>query len=340
MLKQRLSCIGLAILVLLMAMQNSALAQTKLRFSNWVPPWHPVSSDVLAVWGKNVEQATDGRVIIEFVSPLGKPPAHFDLVKNGVADLAFAIHSYTADRFVLAVGAELPFYAASSRASSVAYWRMYEKFFAAANEHRGVHLIGLFTHGPAHIFTREQAINRIDDMANLKIRVAGGITKDIAEALGVVPFFAPAPKSYEVLSKGVADGIFFPSESIMNFKIIPTIKHALKVPGGLYRSSQYVIMNQAKWNALSEADQQAINSVSGEALAELAAQMWDSQDTAGEAAMTEAGTQIKVAEGQLLEDIRTRITHLESEWIAAAKAKGVDGEAALAFYKQQIAELE
>jgi TRAP-type C4-dicarboxylate transport system substrate-binding protein len=328
-------------LILLTALTAAPLqAQTTLRFSNWVPPTHPLTPDVLVQWGENVAAATEGRVVVEFVPALGKPPAHFDLVKNGVADLGFAVHSYTADRFKLTEGAELPFYAPSSRASSIAYWRMHKKFFEAANEHDGVHLISLWTHGPAHIFTREQEIGSLDDLANLKIRVAGGITQEIAELLGAVPFFAPATQSYEVLSKGVADGIFFPSESVLSFKIGPVIKQALKIPGGLYRSSQYVIMNQARWDALSDADKQAIDSVSGEAMAELAAQMWDTQDAAGEEAMLAGGSTIRVADGALLEDIRSRISGLQAKWLEKAAERGVDGAAALEFFRQQIAELE
>jgi TRAP-type C4-dicarboxylate transport system substrate-binding protein len=339
-MKSPSSLFAVLLLALASLTTDPALAQTHLRFSNWVPPSHPLTPEVLEQWGKNVEQASEGRVVIDFVSALGKPPAHFDLVKNGVADLGFAVHSYTADRFVLTEGAELPFYAPTSKASSIAYWRMYKKFFEAANEHEGVHLISLWTHGPAHIFTRDKEINGIDDLANLKIRVAGGITQEIAERLGAVPFFAPATQSYEVLSKGVADGIFFPSESVLSFKIGPVIKQALKIPGGLYRSSQYVIMNQAKWDALSDADKQAIDSISGEVLAELAAQMWDKQDAAGEAALTEGGTHIKTAEGALLDDIHARLADLEAKWIEKANAKGVDGAAALEFYKQQIAEIQ
>jgi TRAP-type C4-dicarboxylate transport system substrate-binding protein len=99
-------------------------------------------------------------------------------------------------------------------------------------------------------------------------------------------------------------------------------------------------MNQAKWDALSDADKQAIDSVSGEVLAELAAQMWDKQDAAGEAALTEGGTHIKTAEGALLDDIHARLADLEAKWIEKANAKGVDGAAALEFYKQQIAEIQ
>src|SRR5688572_14535856 len=83
-------------------------AQTTWRFSNWVPPTHPLSTEVFFKWGKMVEEATQGRVKVQFIPALGAPPSHFDLVKDGVADVAMSVNSYTADRFVLSDGVELP----------------------------------------------------------------------------------------------------------------------------------------------------------------------------------------------------------------------------------------
>lgn len=320
------------------AMSATAKAETVLRFSNWVPPQHPVSTDIINVYAERIAEATEGRVKVQVLSPgLGKPPAHLDLVKNGVADIAFAVHSYNADRFALPRVAELPFLAKDSTSASVAYWRMHEKYLAAANEHRGVKLLGLWVHGPAHIWTIKAPVNTLDDLGGQKIRVAGGITKDIANALGAVPFFAPAPKTYEALSKGVADGIFFPSESVPGFKLDKIIRHGLMVPGGLYRSSQYIVMNQAKWDALSDADKKAIDSVSGEALAKLAGEVWDRIDAKGIETMTASGIAMKTADGALLDSIRAKVAGFEGEWLATAKAKGVDGEAALAMLKAEIA---
>src|SRR4030095_14012089 len=79
----------------------------------------------------------------------------------------------------------------------------------------------------------------------------------------------PAPESYELLSSGVADGTFFPSESIVSFKLATVVKDATFFPGGFYSSSFGFFMNEDKWNKLSKQDQDAIMSVSGEALARL-----------------------------------------------------------------------
>ena len=237
---------------------SQASAATVWRFSRWVPATHPLSKEVFDVWAKKVEEATHGDVKIQFVSALGNPPSHFDLVKNGVADVGMSVNSYTANRFVLSQGLELPFLAPNAMSACIAYWKTYEKYFKKADEYKGVHLLGIWLHGPGHIFTREKKINTIADLDHLKMRVPGGVVNEVAKRLDTVPVFAPASQAYNVLSKGVADGIFFPTELIYNFKLGPVIKQGLEIPGGLYRLAMYIVVNQAKWDALPAKDRQAI----------------------------------------------------------------------------------
>ncbi len=317
--------------------QGQASAQTTVwRFSRWVPPTHPLSKEVFEVWAKNVEQATHGRVKIQFVSALGNPPSHFDLVKDGVADVGMSVNSYTANRFALSEGVELPFLAPNAMSGCIAYWKTYQKFFEKTDEYKGVHLLGIWVHGPGQIFTREKKVNGIADLDHLKMRVPGGVVNEIAKRLNTVPVFAPASQAYDVLSKGVADGIFFPTESIYNFKLGPVIKQGLEIPGGLYRLAMYIVVNQAKWDALSPADKKAIDSVSGEEIARLAGAMWDKADADGKAGLLKLGTQFHVADATMMKDLHAKLDPMTAEWIAKAKEKGVDGKAALDYFIAQV----
>ena len=213
--------LAVAAAAILMAQPQASAQTTVWRFSRWVPPTHPLSKEVFEVWAKKVEQATHGHVKIQFVSALGNPPSHFDLVKDGVADVGMSVNSYTANRFVLSEGVELPFLAPNATSSCIAYWKTYKKFFEKANEYKGVHLLGIWVHGPGQIFTREKKINTIADLDHLKMRVPGGLVNEIAKRLNTVPVFAPASQAYDVLSKGVADGIFFPTEFDLQFQARP-----------------------------------------------------------------------------------------------------------------------
>ena len=93
----------------------------------------------------------------------------------------------------------------------------------------------------------------------LKITTGGGIAEAVAKALGASAFVKPAPESYELLSSGVADGVFFPLESIISFKLDTVLEQATLFPGGMYSSAFGFFMNEDKWKKLHKVDQDAID---------------------------------------------------------------------------------
>ena len=309
-----------------------------LNVSSWVPPSHLITANVLVPLCKDIESATENRVKCNMLpKAVVAPPQTFDAVRDGLADLSFSAHGYTPGRFVATDVAEFPFLGDTSESISVAYQRIHDRMLAKLDEHKGLHLMGVFTHGPGVIFNTKRAVNSIKDLEGMKIRVGGGLVVDIANALGTVPMLKPAPESYELLSQGVADGVFFPKEAAMSFKLVPLLKHATFVPGGLYNVTFGVVMNPAKWKQISPADQAAINKLSGEALARRAGKAWDATDGRVVKALNDAGIPIVNASPQFVAEIKARTSKLEQGWADKAKAKGLDGAAALAALRAEIA---
>lgn len=315
-----------------------AAAET-LTVSNWLPPSHPIVRDIVIPWGEAVAEATDGRVTVEVMqAPIGSPPAQYDLVAEGAADVGFGVHGYTPNRFKLTNIAELPFLADTSEALSTAYWQVHEEFLSAAEEHQGVHLLGLWTHGPGGIYTVSTPVTAPGDAEGLKMRVGGGLANIVADRLGMVAVSAPSPQVYEILSNGVADGILFPPESVPFFRIDSVLKHGVEVPGGLYNTSFFMIMNEDTWNGLSPEDQEAIAGVSGASLAERAGKAWDAADAAGRETMKAAGIDLATASEAFVADVREKLDGMDAEFLEAATAAGVDGEAALAKLRELAAQ--
>ncbi len=313
-------------------------SQTVLNVNAWVPPSHLLVADVTMPLCKDMEQATQGRVKCNLLpKAVVAPPQTLDAVKDGLADLSFIVHGYTPGRFALTDVAEFPFMGDTSEAVSVAYQRLYDKVLAKQDEHKGVHVLAVFTHGPGQIYNTKRPVTSLKDLEGLKIRVGGGLVNEVAKALGTVPMLKPAPESYELLSQGVADGLFFPKELPISFKLIPLIKHVTYVPGGLYNVSFALVMNPAKWSQISEADRAAINKLSGEALARRAGQAWDATDAKGEKAVRDANIPVVIANDQFVAEIKSKTAGLEQAWFDKVKAKGVDGAAALAALRSDIA---
>jgi len=319
-----------------------ALAQVTLNASSWVSPAHPLTANMLVPLCDDIAKVTSGRVKCNVLpkAPVA-PPQTFDAVANGLIDLSFTSHGYTPGRFALTEAPEFPFMGDTAEVTAVAYQRIYERMLAKADEHKGVVVLGVFTHGPGEIFNVKRAINSLKDVDGLKIRLGGGVITDVAKAIGAVPILKPAPESYELLSSGVADGVFFPKESPLSFKFIPIIKYATLVPGGLYNTSFVWMANPAKWNSIPEADRKLIAPLLGEALARRSGRAWDAADAKGLAAMQEAKLDIATASPQLVAEIRAKTSTLESEWIEKkAKPKGVDGAAVLRALRAEIASLQ
>jgi TRAP-type C4-dicarboxylate transport system substrate-binding protein len=272
-------------------------------------------------------------------APVG-PFQTVDGVKDGLMDLSFIVHGYTPGRFALSDAPEFPFMGDTSTVTSVAYQRIYNRMLAKVDEYKDVVLLGVFTHGPGQIYNTKRPINSLKDLEGLKIRIGGGLVNDIAKALGTVPMLKPAPESYEILSTGVADGVFFPKESPASFKLVPLIKYITYVPGGLYNVSFAWIANPSKWDKISAADRAAIQPLLGETLARRSGLAWDAADAKGEAAVREAKIPIIVASPQLMAEIKAKTDPLEREWAEKkAKPKGVDGEAVLKALRAEIAAL-
>jgi TRAP-type C4-dicarboxylate transport system substrate-binding protein len=120
---------------------------------------------------------------------------------------------------------------------------------------------------------------------------------------------------------------------------MPHIRHATHVPGGLYNTSFVFIMNPRKWSKLSKPDQDAITALSGEAHARRAGKAWDAADAQADAAMREAKIKIVIADPAFVAEVRAKTAGLEKAWIDRARAKGIDGDATLKSFREEIAAL-
>ena len=325
----------------LLACAGAASAEITLTLSSWVPPAHLLTR-AQSDWCNEVSKAVAGRIKCNLLPKAVTPaPGTFDAVKDGLVDLSYSVHGYTPGRFVMGKMAELPFLGDSAVATSVAYQRIYEKHLARLDEHKGMHVITVFTHGPGVIFNTKKPVTSLADLQGLKFRVGGGMVNDVGKALGVNMTLKPANESYEMLSSGVVDGTWFPDESIVSFKLDKLIKFRTSVPGGLYNTSFAMVMNKATWDKIPKADQEIINKLSGEYAARFIGKYWDESDDASLQAQKAAGVQSVTADAKFVADFKAKTAPLEAEWIKEAEAKGLKNAAAvLQEFRAEIAKVK
>ncbi len=311
-------------------------AETTLTISSWAPPTHGMNAIMWPNLIKMMEEATEGRVTAEIKYGLASPPAQYDLILDGVADFSFIFHGYTPGRFVATKMIELPGYEGNAETASVAYWRAHEKFLASADEHKGVELVGLMTHGIGTLHTNAD-ITSLADISGMKLRIGGGVSGDVGAALGASAINVPAPKVYETLASNAADGVMMPMEGKASFKLFEVAKNTFTVPGGFYRGSFAIIMSPDALRGVSEADRAALEEVFGEAVSRMAGQAWDSIDADGmDALKANADNSLREASAEDSAKWQEIAQPIIEKVKAEVNAKGLDADAIQAFIASEM----
>ena len=319
----------------------SSQATTTFTYSSWLPWTHPVNTNIYLKWMSEVEKRSEGRIKFRHLpKAVAHPRAHLDAVRTSQANAGMSVHGYSPKRFAAYMFAEHPFLGDRARASSVALARTHAKFFADKNLYKGVHLVGMNTHGPGVIHHSKKNFNVPGDMKGQKMRTGGPIPKRIVEAWGGVAIRQPASKSYEVLSAGIVDGITFPYESLDSFKITKLVPYSTYIPGGLYTSSHYLVISKKKYDGLSASDKKVIDGLSGENFADLAGRGWDTINDAGLAGAKKAGNKMTTAPAAIINAVKKLNTEFSKEYIASVKDAGIDGAVVLKYFKGEVAKLQ
>ncbi|QDC10627.1 TRAP transporter substrate-binding protein [Oceanicola sp. D3] len=317
---------------------SAGFSETVLTLNSWLPPSHPYIADLIEPLVADIEEVTEGRVTVNVLpAPLGPPPATFDLVKNGVADIGYTVQGYSPGRFKTSAIAEMPFLGDDAVVTSVAFQRVHDAMLAEAGEYQGVKVMAVHTHGPGHVFSTKE-ISSLDDLSGQKLRTGSVVAHDLAQSFGAVPVEGPSSKAYELLSQKVADGIMFPSESINFFRLNDLLSTAFLAEGGIYNTAFMIVMNENKWNQIPEEDRALIEPLLGEALAARAGEMWNKADAAANETLSESLTTYQ-ASPEDIAALKDRVQPVVEATIALVNETGVDGQAAYDMLQAEIEKL-
>lgn len=321
-----------------MLFAEGVAADTKLLFNVFIPRKHPIFVGVIDSWAKRVAKATEGRVTVSYpASSLAPPPRQWGMIAKSIADAAMLYNPMEARRLKLRLMFELPLIGGSAEATGVAMNRVHAKYFAKANEFKGVKFLGHFGYPAGHIHMREKKVTTLADLNNVKMRVGHNSAKMMV-ALGGVPVPTPGARGHEVISKGVVDGSVYSAGDIAAFKLMRFVKYTTLVPRGLTNAGFSILMNQRKWDGLSDKDKKAIESVSFEAIGRSGKRLDELADAAV-AELKKEGVEVTTASDALIGEMAKKLAFLEKEWLDSVKGGTVDAKAALEFYRTEVQKL-
>ena len=315
-------------------------ATTELLVNSFWPPSHLMRRDVFDRWAADVTRVTEGRVVCRFPSSSLAPPARqWHMVTAGIADVGIVFNGFERNRLHLPTVSELPFGTPSAESASVALWRTYQRYFQPANEFDDVTLLGLMTHSGGDLYSLARTIEGVADLDGLKIRTTDGSSSVAMERLGAVAVPSSGVEAYQLVSRGIVDGLIMPAGDMRTFNMLQYTEQAISIPGKIYNGSFSLFMNSQAWQRLLPRDREAILQISGEAFARLA-RVWDESDRRAIQEMGTRGVRRAMGSSGFIADLRAALAFLDDAWIDEADRRGVDGRAALAYFRSEAERVE
>src|SRR3979411_2470214 len=146
--------------LLLAASVTPALAQDKtfeLKLSHWVPASHPLQK-ALEDWGAAVEKESGGTIKYKVypAQQLGKAFDHYDMARDGIADVTYINPGYQPGRFPIISAGELPFLMSDAKGGPQALGAWSRKY--AAREMKDVKFCLAFIHDPGSFHSNKKIV--------------------------------------------------------------------------------------------------------------------------------------------------------------------------------------
>ena len=136
-----------------------------------MPASHPLQK-ALEDWGAAVEKDSGGTIKAKVfpAQQLGKAFDHYDMARDGIADVTYVNPGYQPGRFPIIGAGELPFLMSDAKGGSMALDAWYRKY--AEKEMKDVKFCLAFVHSPSSFHSRTKKIVVPDDIKGMKIRPA------------------------------------------------------------------------------------------------------------------------------------------------------------------------
>lgn len=270
----RLAAAGLATVL-----ATGPLVAETLKLAHFVSPTHVVNSSVVDPLVKGVAEDTDGALTIE-VYPGGElgagPMEQYVRALQGVADITWGLQGYTSSQFPKTMIVEMPGAIPEGMSGYEMLWNAYETHLK--DEYPGTKPLALWVSEPNIIITKGREIRTPADIKGLKIRVSGAIAGAVVEALGATPVQMPAGEIYNSLQTGLIDGLITGASAVADFKL-DEVADSYTIGPPLGHISFYLVMNQARYDALPEEFRSAIDAHSGIGLSRSGEEAWNARAT-------------------------------------------------------------
>jgi TRAP-type C4-dicarboxylate transport system substrate-binding protein len=323
------------------ALAVPALAQDKkinLKISHWVPATHPLQK-AAEDWIADITKASGG-TITGTVFPsqqLGKAFDHYDMVRDGIADVAYINPGYQPGRFPIISAGEIPFMVGEVHGGNKAVDKWYRKY--APTEMKDVKYCFSFILDPATWHTSKKKIMVPGDVKGMKVRPSQATIAAWVTQLGGTNVQASATEVRDVMEKGVAEAVMFPWGSVPLLGVDKVTKYHMDA--SISTTTFQWLINQKVYDGMSPAQKKVIDDHCTNDWAEKFAGPWGNFEHAGLAKMKAMPDhEVYTITAAQLAEWKKSAEPLHQVWADAVKKKGGDPVTIMKEFRAALAEFK
>ncbi len=239
----------------------AAQAPAKLLLSVDNPSAGALWAQMILPWAKKVEQESAGAIQMDLYpdGQLSKVGDTVNRVEAGIADIGYDQPQLYGARFSDLLITTLPGLYRDPEKAAAAFWRLYEKGLVggALKNFKVIYLHPV----PNASYYFKSAPKSSTDFTGLKIATSNKSRVAITQAGGGVPMALSVTDYYQSVTKGVVDGVMTTVGALQPFKVDEVVHHY--VYGSFGGGMNIMVMNKAKYEALSPKAKKAIDDNSG-----------------------------------------------------------------------------
>ena len=308
------------LLVAAFAVAGNAMAQTK-----WdLPAAYPAANfhtENIQTFANDVDRATGGKlkITVHAGASLFKAPEIKRAVQGGQAQAGEILLVNFSNENALFELDGVPFLAASY-ADSMKLYRASKKALDDTFAKQGIKMLFTVPWPPQGIYSKK-LLNSAGDMKGLKWRAYSPATAKIAELVGATPITIQAAELTQALATGVVDSYMSSGSTGFDSKTYEHIKNWYDTQAWLPKNA--IIVNQAAFNALDKASQDAVV----KAAADAETRGWKSSEEKNGwylDQLRQKGMTIHKPSAQLAADMKKVGDVMLEDWL---KKSGADGRA-------------
>jgi TRAP-type C4-dicarboxylate transport system substrate-binding protein len=314
-----------------------AAAQVELIYNSYLPPFNETYQVGIRDFAAAIAEESGGEIVVTIPdSSLAPSERQYEMVRDGIADMAVLQTEAVSQFVVLNELGGLPGMAPGAEAGSVALWETYVEHFREINELPGVVILSTHVLPGRDILTLgDLRIETPEDLRGQRIWASAHPFLMASEAMESVPLVLEFGEIQEFSARGDLDALFITAGSAESAGVLDMVGQIARKPGGFGSQSFMIIIAENRWNEMTD-DQRAAILRAADGLPRRLGAANDASELEVAAQVEAMG--VTVFEGEALAAFEAVVAPQIDDWkVRAAEAGLADPQAAIDFYMGVIA---